>query len=329
MAATSKQPLLNVIDLCKVFPIYKQGITRRQVGAVNAVDHVNFTIVPGETLGLVGESGSGKTTTGRAILRAFRPSSGQVLFRPNGHTVDLAQVSENDLRPLRSSMQMIFQDPYSSLNPRMTVRDTVAEPLVINKLASGKELERRVDEMLEMVGLSPEHRTRYPQAFSGGQRQRIGIARALVMRPSFVVCDEPVSALDVSVQAQIVNLLMDLQTELGLTYLFISHDLSIVRHICDRIAVMYSGRIMEIAPTAALFQSPRHPYTQVLLAAKPKPDPDDPMDFEMLGKAGEISSTETGCPFAPRCPMRQEICARHEQTLREVGENHEVACCQM
>ncbi|MBT7162693.1 MAG: ABC transporter ATP-binding protein, partial [Victivallales bacterium] len=280
-------PLLEVRDLCKHFPVFSQGFVKKRVGTVKAAESISFDLYPGETLGLVGESGSGKTTTGRAILRAIQPTSGSARFHFEDGTVDVATLPERNLKPLRTRMQMIFQDPFSSLNPRMTVKDIVAEPLVIHRLARGSELDDRVDDMLRKVGLMPEHRNRYPHAFSGGQRQRIGIARALIMRPSFVVADEAVSALDVSVQAQVINLLHDLQQELGLTYLFIAHDLSVVRHICDRVAVMYAGRIVELAPCEELFAEPRHPYTRALLSAVPNPDPDTRMAFDIGGEVAD------------------------------------------
>jgi ABC-type oligopeptide transport system ATPase subunit len=275
------QPVLQVRKLCKHYPVFSKGLIRKRIGTIKACDDVTFDLMPGETLGIVGESGSGKTTTARAILRATKPSSGQVLFRTADRgSVDLATLHDRALKPLRTQMQMIFQDPFASLNPRMTVRDIVAEPLVIHRLAKGSELDDRVVAILRRVGIRPEYRTRYPHAFSGGQRQRIGIARALVMRPRLVVADEAVSALDVSVQAQVINLLSDLQAELGLTYLFIAHDLSVVRHICDRVAVMYGGRIVEMEETEQLFTDPQHPYTRVLLSAVPQPDPDVQMSFE-------------------------------------------------
>ena len=306
----AKTPLLKVRGLCKYFPIYSKGFFRKQVGAVKAVDDVSFNLYPGETLGLVGESGSGKTTCARTILRALTPTSGQALFRADGATIDLARVSERQLKPLRQKMQMIFQDPFASLNPRMTIGAIVAEPLVIHGLCRGRELEDRVAEMLVKVGLRLEHRQRYPHAFSGGQRQRIGIARALIMRPSLVVADEPVSALDVSVQAQVINLLADLQQELGLTYLFVAHDLSVVRHICDRVAVMYAGKIVELAETDALFGDPKHPYTQGLLSAVPNIDPDITMNFDLGGEVADAGRLPPGCSFHPRCPRRFEPCDR-------------------
>jgi oligopeptide/dipeptide ABC transporter ATP-binding protein len=321
------QPLLEVRGLCKYFPVRSRGFLRRQLGVVKAADDVSFELMPGETLGLVGESGCGKTTTGRCILRALEPTSGRILFRPQGEAVDLARLSHSALTPLRRRMQMIFQDPFASLNPRMTVRDIVGEPLTIHKLASGREREDRVADMLRKVGLKPEHRTRYPHAFSGGQRQRIGIARALIMRPKLVVCDEAVSALDVSVQAQVINLLQELQREMGLTYVFIAHDLSVVRHIGDRVAVMYAGRIVEMAEVNALFESPRHPYTRALLASVPEPDPDKPMRFGLSGEVADPGKLPDGCSFHPRCPERREdTCTVRPPRLREVSRNHWVAC---
>ena len=267
-----KNILLEVKDLKKHFPIRK-GIWRHVAGYVKAVDDVSFRIPEGETLGLVGESGCGKTTTGRCILRAIDPTSGQILFRKNGEMIDVASLDHKELRSLRKDMQLIFQDPYSSLNPRMTVKDIIGEPLLVNNVAKGKELEDRVAQLMRQVGLRPEYMRRYPHAFSGGQRQRIGIARALALNPRLVVCDESVSALDVSIQAQILNLLQDLQAEMNLTYLFIAHDLSVVEHISDRVAVMYVGKVVEVADTEELFANPRHPYTEALLSAVPKPDP--------------------------------------------------------
>ncbi len=282
-----QEPLLSVRRLCKYYPIYGKGFRRKQTGLVKAADDVSFELWPGQTFGIVGESGCGKTTVGRSIVRAIAPTSGEVLFRHDGRCSDLVKLDEKGLKPLRTRLQMVFQDPFSSLNPRMTVRDIVAEPLLINKLARGSELEDRVAAMLVKVGLKPEHRLRYPHAFSGGQRQRIGIARALVMHPSLVVCDEAVSALDVSVQAQVINLLQDLQQDLGLTYIFIAHDLSVVRHICNRVAVMYAGKIVELEETSRLFSQPEHPYTRALLSAVPSPDPDVPMKTDLAGDVGD------------------------------------------
>jgi ABC-type oligopeptide transport system ATPase subunit len=275
-------PLLAVRGLSKHFPVVSRGLRRRQTGVVRAVDDVSFEIAPGETLGLVGESGSGKTTTARCVLRALQPTAGEVLFRlPDGRVVDFARLTDGALKPLRQHAQMVFQDPFSSLNPRMTVGAIVGEPLLIHGLARGAELEERVAEVLRRVGLEPAHRTRYPHAFSGGQRQRIGIARALIMRPSLIVCDEATSALDVSVQAQVLDLLKELQREFRLTYLFVAHNLDVVRNFCDRVAVMRRGRIVELAPTAQLFAAAEHPYTKILLSAVPSPDPDVRMNFEV------------------------------------------------
>lgn len=325
-AATQRGPLLQVRGLCKHFPVYDKGWLRKQVGLIRAADDLSFDLMPGETLGLVGESGSGKTTAGRTILRAHEPTAGSVHFDDGrGPAVDLAAISEQDLKPLRTRMQMIFQDPFSSLNPRMTVRDLVAEPLVIHGLARGEELENRVVDMLHRVGLDPAHRTRYPHAFSGGQRQRIGIARALIMHPSLVVCDEAVSALDVSVQAQIINLLDDLQSELGLTYLFIAHDLSVVRHICDRVAVMYAGRIVELAETDVLFSDPQHPYTRALLSAVPNPDPDVEMTTAVSGEVADPGALPSGCAFHPRCGLASDRCRVERPDLRQVGDG-QVSC---
>jgi peptide/nickel transport system ATP-binding protein len=275
-------PLLAVRRLGKRFPVFAPGLRRRQVGWTEAVQDVSFDLAAGESLGLVGESGSGKTSVARCLLRAIDPTEGEVRFRlPDGAVVDLAKLRARELKAVRPHAQMIFQDPFSSLNPRMTVRDIVGEPLVIHRMAQGAELHDRVSEMLERVGLEPAHRSRYPHAFSGGQRQRIGIARALIMRPSFVICDEATSALDVSVQAQVLDLLKELQRELGLTYLFVAHNLDVVRGFCDRVAVMRKGRVVELAPTEAIFASQQHPYTRILLSAIPSPDPDVPMNFNV------------------------------------------------
>jgi ABC-type oligopeptide transport system ATPase subunit len=267
-------PLLQVRNLSKHFITSTRSLFRKNVEVLKAVDNVSFDIMPGETLGIVGESGSGKTTAARCILRALEPTAGSVIFRNNGTVVNLATLPARALKPLRRQMQMIFQDPFSSLNPRMTVGDIVAEPLLIHGVGSRRQRVAQVVEMLERVGLQADHMYRYPHAFSGGQRQRIGIARALILRPQFVVADEAVSALDVSVQAQVLRLLMDLQKEFKLTYIFVSHDLGVVRQICNRVAVMYKGRVMEMGPTERLFNEPRHAYTRVLLSAIPYPDPD-------------------------------------------------------
>lgn len=320
-------PLLQVKGLCKYFPVYNKGLFRKQIGLVKAVDEMSFDLMPGETLGIVGESGSGKTTAGRTILSAYPATRGQVLFDTgDGKQVDLAQLSEDEIVPLRTKLQMIFQDPFASLNPRMTVGDLVAEPLVIHRLASGSEIDDRVVEMLRKVGLQPEHRTRYPHAFSGGQRQRIGIARALVMHPRLVVCDEAVSALDVSVQAQVINLLADLQQDLGLTYIFIAHDLSVVRHICDRVAVMYAGRIVELSETKALFADPKHPYTRALLSAVPSPDPDVVMEVMVGGEVADPGNLPPGCSFGPRCPLVSDRCREKPPSLDQDAHGRSVAC---
>jgi len=297
------EPLLRVRGLCKYFPIRGKGILGKVVATVRAVDEMSFDLYPGETLGLVGESGSGKTTAARCILRALTPTAGDVHFRqPDGASVNLATLPERSLKALRPHMQMIFQDPFSSLNPRMTVGDIVAEPLVIHRMGSRADREDRVVDILRKVGLKAEHRIRYPHAFSGGQRQRIGIARALIMKPSLVVADEAVSALDVSVQAQVLNLLKDLQEEFKLTYLFVAHNLDVVRHFCDRVAVLYAGRLVELAPSAEIFTDPKHPYTRALLSAVPWPDPDVRMKFDVPGEIADPSRLPPGCAFHPRCP---------------------------
>ncbi len=321
-----EQPILQVRKLCKHFPIYKKGFFNRQTGVVKAADEISFDLMAGETLGLVGESGCGKTTTGRCILRALKPTSGNVLFRQGEHTLDLAQLPEHQLKPLRTDIQMIFQDPFSSLNPRMTVGDIVAEPLVIHNLGNRRERLDRVNSMLLKVGLKPEHRSRYPHAFSGGQRQRIGIARALIMNPKLVICDEAVSALDVSVQAQVINLLQDLQQEMDLTLIFIAHDLSVVKHICDRIAVMYAGRIVELATADQLFNHPLHPYTQALLRSVPNPDPDQPMTFGLEGEVADPGNLPKGCAFHPRCSFCEDACRQAIPKLQPLAENRQIAC---
>jgi len=327
MIAESPKPLLSVRSLRKFFPVRSKGFSRRVVGCVKAVDDVSFDLMPGRTLGLVGESGCGKTTTGRTILRALEPTAGQVLFRVDeGNAVDLASLSGRELKPLRTRMQMIFQDPFSSLNPRMAVGDIIAEPLVIHRLASASDRKDRVAEMLSRVGLNPEHARRYPHAFSGGQRQRIGIARALIMRPSLIVADEAVSALDVSVQAQVINLLEDLQREFNLTYVFIAHDLSVVRHISDEVAVMYAGKIVELAATQELFARPRHPYTKALLSAVPSADPDVKINFGLRGEVADPANLPPGCSFHPRCPYAQERCRQDVPCLRAIEEGRQVSC---
>ena len=323
----SDASLLEVRGLKKYFPIEK-GLLRRVVGHVRAVDHVSLSIGKGRTLGLVGESGSGKTTLGRCVLRAIDLTAGEILFHHQGLTTDLAQLSRREMREFRKHMQMIFQDPYSSLDPRKTVFDIVSEPLRINGIAKGKELEARVRKALELVGLDLRYMKRFPHAFSGGQRQRIGIARALSINPQLIVCDEAVSALDVSVQAQILNLLKDLQEEFNLTYLFIAHDLSVVEHVSDDVAVMYVGKLVEQAPTQALFARPRHPYTEALLSAIPRPDPDRPLP-ETGGIEGELpdpARPPPGCAFHPRCPYAEALCREAEPPLVEVAPGHTAAC---
>ena len=312
-------PLLQVKDLKKHFPITK-GFFNRVVGAVKAVDGVSFDVHEGECLGLVGESGSGKTTVGRCILRALNPSSGEVRFRLDDVVTDVAQADEGQLKQLRQHMQLIFQDPYASLNPRMTVFDIVGEPLLVNGMKDRAQREVRVRELLSQVGLIPQYLQRYPHAFAGGQRQRIGIARGLALNPRLIVADEPVSALDVSVQAQILNLLAQLQRDLGLTYLFIAHDLSVVRHICDRVAVMYVGRIIELAETEELFHTPRHPYTRSLLDAAPVPDPSQPPGAFIDGEVADPGNPPPGCAFHPRCPFAEDRCRVEVPELQQIGD---------
>jgi len=322
-----EEPLLEVKNLKKYFPI-RRGFFKRIVGYVRAVDDVSIYVREGETLGLVGESGCGKTTTGRCVLRAFFPTSGEIWFRdPHFGKVDISKLDEKQLTQVHRSMRMIFQDPYASLNPRMTLLEIVGAPLRAMKLAHGKELEDRVAEMLGLVGLRPEYMRRYPHAFSGGQRQRIGLARALAPYPKFIVCDEPVSALDVSVQAQILNLLRDLQEQMGLTYLFVAHDLSVVAHISDRVAVMYVGKIVEMATTTELFDSPKHPYTEALMSAIPLPDP-NPREKRILltGEVANPADPPKGCYFHPRCRYVKDICKVEEPVFEEINEGHFVKC---
>ncbi len=319
--------LLTVNDLKMHFPI-RHGFLQRVTGYVKAVDGVSFSVCCGETLGLVGESGCGKTTIGRCLMRAYEPTCGTMIYQnERGETVDLARLPGRQLKPYRRELRMIFQDPYSSLNPRMTVLDIVAEPLRVHHLAKGKDLEDRVAALLKRVGLRPEYMRRYPHAFSGGQRQRIGIARALALSPRIVICDEAVSALDVSVQAQILNILQDLQLELNLTYLFISHDLSVVEYIADRVAVMYVGKLVEVAPTERLFNAPRHPYTEALLSAVPKPDPRMRSRRIVLeGEVADPANPPSGCYFHPRCRYAQARCATERPELHDVGQGQQVAC---
>ncbi len=319
--------LMEIRNLSKYFPI-EQGFMRRVVGHVKAVDQVNLILPRGKTVGLVGESGSGKTTFGRCILKAIEPTGGEIIFHQDNKTVDLAKLSRKEMREYRKHMQMILQDPYSSLDPRKTVFDIVSEPLRINKIIKGKDLEERVRWTLDLVGLGMKYMKRYPHAFSGGQRQRIGIARALSINPELIVCDEAVSALDVSVQAQILNLLKDLQQELNLTYLFIAHDLSVVEHISDEVAVMYVGKIVEQAETQKLFTKPRHPYTEALLSAIPRPDPDRllPEDDILEGELPDPADPPKGCYFHPRCHYAQQICREEEPPLVDIGDGHKSAC---
>ncbi len=306
----------------------QRGFARRTVATVKAVDDVSLYALRGETLGLVGESGCGKTTVGRCIVRAYQPTAGEILYRnEHGEQVNLATLGKGELKPYRRELRMIFQDPYASLNPRQNVLNIVGQPLKIHGLAKGKELEDRVADLLKRVGLQPEYMRRYPHAFSGGQRQRIGIARALALNPSVVICDEPVSALDVSVQAQILNLMEDLQKDLNLTYLFISHDLSVVEYIAKRVAVMYVGKLVEIAPTAELFGNPRHPYTEALLSAVPKPDPRLRTKRLLLeGDVPDPANPPSGCYFHPRCRYAQERCKVEAPVLRDLNDTHSVAC---
>ncbi|KPL80900.1 ABC transporter ATP-binding protein [Levilinea saccharolytica] len=322
---TSNKVLLRVENLVKHFPIKKGVLIQKQVGAVRAVDGVSFNIFEGETLGLVGESGCGKSTTGRAILQLHRPTSGSVFFGDK----DLVALKGEELRHMRRKMQMIFQDPYASLNPRMTVGEIVGEPMIIHETHKGKEVQDRVEHLLKLVGLNAAFANRYPHEFSGGQRQRIGVARALALEPSLIVCDEPISALDVSVQAQVVNLLEDLQEQLGLTYLFIAHDLSMVRHISDRVAVMYLGVIAELTTRDELYNNPLHPYTQALLSAVPIPDPLAEEKRQRIILQGDVPSPinpPSGCHFRTRCPLATTICAEAKPEFREVSPGHFVAC---
>ena len=326
-SADTQQPLLQIRDLRKFFPI-TAGVFNRTVGHVRAVDDVSFDVFEGETLGLVGESGCGKTTTSRCILRAIDPTSGQILFRrKNDEIVDLAKLTREDLQPLRAEIQMIFQDPFGSLNPRMTLFDNVGEPLLVNGMTNREERTDRVADLLKLVGLRPEFMHRFPHAFSGGQRQRIGIARALSTNPRLVVADEPVSALDVSVQAQVLNLLLELQSRLGLTFLFVAHDLSVVRHISDRVAVMYVGQLVELAPTKTLFSRPRHPYTSALMRAVPVPDPRIPVgEVTLKGEVPSPANPPSGCYFHPRCRFATDRCKVEAPALREPSPGHFVRC---
>ena len=322
----SREVLLDVRNLKMHYPVTRGIVFGRVKGEIKAVDDVSLTIARGEVLGLVGETGSGKTTVGRCILRLQQPTSGEIYFAER----DLLALGGRELRKIRKQMQVVFQDPYSSLNPRMSIGNIVGELLVVHKEVSGKkEYRERVAELFTAVGLDPELYDRYPHELSGGQRQRVGIARALAPRPSFIVCDEPVSALDVSIQAQILNLLMKLKRQYALTYLFIAHDLAVVRHVSDRVAVMYLGRIVELAPKKHLYEKPLHPYTQALLAAVPIPDPDLEATRRQAPITGEIPSPmnpPSGCVFHPRCPMAIDDCKRLVPRLRDIGDGHQVAC---
>lgn len=316
-----EKPLLQVKNLKKYYPI-KKGVISKTVGYVKAVDDVSFDIYPGETMGLVGESGCGKSTTGRSLVRLEDPTAGQVIFQGK----DLASISHKEMRKLRTDLQIIFQDPYSSLNPRKRIGDLLAEPLLAHKLASKSEADKKVNEILEIVGLSKQYKNRYPHEFSGGQRQRIGIARALMLHPKLIICDEPVSALDVSIQAQVLNLLKDLQKELNLTYVFIAHGLGAVKYISDRITVMYLGQVMELATTKEIFEHPKHPYTEILLNAYPIPNPHlrDRNQMVVEGDVPSPANPPKGCVFHTRCPFAKAICREKKPAV--TGKDHIVAC---
>jgi oligopeptide transport system ATP-binding protein len=321
----SDKVLLRVEHLVKYFPITKGIIIQHHVGDVHAVDDVSFDVKEGETLGLVGESGCGKSTTGRTILQLYKPTSGHVYFQDK----DLGALRTEELRKMRRKMQMIFQDPYASLNPRMTVGEIIGEPMIVHRTANGKALQERVEHLLEVVGLNPAFVNRYPHEFSGGQRQRIGVARALALDPELIICDEPISALDVSVQAQVVNLLEDLQRELHLTYLFIAHDLSMVKHISNRVAVMYLGVIVELTSRDELYRNPLHPYTQALLSAVPVPDPVVEEKRKRIILQGDVPSPvdpPSGCRFRTRCALSASVCAESRPEFREINPGHFTAC---
>jgi oligopeptide transport system ATP-binding protein len=324
MSTNNSDVLLQVDNLVMHFPIYR-GVIQRQVGAVRAVDGISFDVKRGETLGLVGESGCGKSTAGRTILQLYKATAGEVYFEGT----NLASLKREEMRWMRRQMQMIFQDPYASLNPRMTVAEIVGEPLMVHNAATGREIQERVAHLLELVGLNPSFASRYPHEFSGGQRQRIGVARALALQPSFIICDEPISALDVSIQAQVVNLLEELQEQFNLTYLFIAHDLSMVRHISKRVAVMYLGVLVELAGRDDLYREPLHPYTQALLSAVPIPDPIADAKRKRVILEGDVPSPAnppSGCRFRTRCPIADKICAESRPEFREIKPGHFVAC---
>jgi oligopeptide transport system ATP-binding protein len=317
--------LVRVENLVKHFPITRGIVFQRQIGAVRAVDDISFSIRRGETLGLVGESGCGKSTTGRTIIQLHQPTSGKVYYEDK----DLTAISSEEMRRYRRELQIIFQDPYASLNPRMTVGSIIAEPLEVHRIGTRKERRERVKNLLELVGLNPYFINRYPHEFSGGQRQRIGVARALALQPEFIVCDEPIAALDVSIQAQVVNLLEELQDRMGLTYLFIAHDLSMVRHIADRTAVMYLGKIVELADRDELYGHPQHPYAKALLSAVPIPNPAKERERRRIILEGDVPSPAnppSGCHFHPRCPIAEKICGQEDPEWREISEDHWVAC---
>ena len=324
MIKDNQEVLLEVKNLKKYFEIDKSFFGKNKE-YVKAVDDISFSIKKGETFGLVGESGCGKSTTGRTLIRLYDVTDGEVIF----DGAEIGSMTESELKPYRKRIQMIFQDPYASLNSRMTVSDIIGEPLDIHGLATGEERQKRIFELLETVGLSKDHASRYPHEFSGGQRQRIGIARALAVKPDFIICDEPISALDVSIQAQVVNMLEDLQKEMGLTYLFIAHDLSMVKHISDRIGVMYLGKLVEVAESKALYDAPMHPYTQALLSAIPIPDPEVTRNANRIILEGDVPSPvnpPSGCRFRTRCRYVMDICSKKEPELRDVGEGHMVSC---